>query len=47
MELSKKFAEKARRELGESAELKAECLIQFRAWISVHPFIKKCRQGMF
>lgn len=45
MVLSTKFIEKARRELGEDDEKNEELLLQFRAWIASHRFIKSCRQG--
>lgn len=43
--LTARVLEKARRELGEDAVKREECLCQFRDWISDHNFIKSCRRG--
>jgi hypothetical protein len=45
MVLTKRFIEKARRELGESDEAKIEHLKKFRDWIENHRFIRKVRKG--
>lgn len=44
--LSEKILERARTELREEDFRKSQSLAQFREWLSKHPFIKKCRQGL-
>lgn len=44
--MSEKILERARVELREDDVRKSQSLAQFREWLSKHPFIKKCRQGM-
>lgn len=44
--LSEKISEIAKSELREEDLRKRQSLAQFREWLSKHPFIKKCRQGL-
>lgn len=44
--LSEKVLERAKTELREECSRKSQSLAQFREWLSKHPFIKKCRQGL-
>lgn len=43
--MEEKFIIKAKEELREEPNRKAQALIQFREWIEKHQFIKSCRQG--
>ena len=44
--LSEMYLIRAKTELREEDSRKSQSLAQFREWLSKHPFIKKCRQGM-
>lgn len=44
--MDKKFIEKARDELREDDSRRAQSLVQFRDWLSKHPFLQGVRQGL-
>lgn len=45
MSLNDFFIEKAEKELRETDARKNQSLVQFRNWLSNHPFLKDVRQG--
>lgn len=45
--LSSRFRKIAFDELREDDTIRAQALAQMREWIAKHPYIKRCRTGMF